>query len=152
MIDPGGARGRRDQRRNTTARWPGSRFPGLFFVSANWGLSKRWSLMVEAGVGGSQESLIVGLAYHWDANRGSGRPRASERLAQRDDQRVVVATKRVVDAEVEPVLPGQPPAQAGATCGEPSASSQTRLRGVAVGYACIAAPANATRNPCLTLT
>jgi hypothetical protein len=31
--------------------------------------------MVEAGVGGSQESLIVGLAYHWDANRGSGRPR-----------------------------------------------------------------------------
>lgn len=30
-------------------------------VGANWDVSKRWSVMVESGVGGSRENLIAGL-------------------------------------------------------------------------------------------
>jgi hypothetical protein len=34
-------------------------------VGANWDVSKHWSAMVEAGVGGSRENLIAGFTYRW---------------------------------------------------------------------------------------
>lgn len=36
-----------------------------YLVGANWDVSKRWSVMVEAGVGGSRENLIAGFTYRW---------------------------------------------------------------------------------------
>jgi hypothetical protein len=36
-----------------------------YVVGANWDVSKRWSVLVEAGVGGSRENLIVGATYRW---------------------------------------------------------------------------------------
>lgn len=36
-----------------------------YVVGANWDVSKRWSVMVEAGVGGSRENLITGFTYRW---------------------------------------------------------------------------------------
>jgi len=36
-----------------------------YVVGANWDVSKRWSVMVEAGVGGSRENLMTGFTYRW---------------------------------------------------------------------------------------
>jgi len=36
-----------------------------YVVGANWDVSKHWSVMVEAGVGGSRENLITGFTYRW---------------------------------------------------------------------------------------
>jgi hypothetical protein len=36
-----------------------------YVVGGNWDVSKRWSVLVEAGVGGSRENLIVGATYRW---------------------------------------------------------------------------------------
>lgn len=36
-----------------------------YLVGANWDVSKHWSVMVEAGVGGSRENLITGFTYRW---------------------------------------------------------------------------------------
>jgi hypothetical protein len=36
-----------------------------YLVGANWDVSKHWSVMIEAGVGGSRENLIAGFTYRW---------------------------------------------------------------------------------------
>ena len=36
-----------------------------YVVGANWDVSKRWSVMIEGGVGGSRENLIAGFTYRW---------------------------------------------------------------------------------------
>jgi len=36
-----------------------------YVVGANWDVSKRWSVLIEAGVGGSRENLIAGFTYRW---------------------------------------------------------------------------------------
>lgn len=36
-----------------------------YLVGANWDVSGSWSVMVEAGVGGSRENFIAGLTYRW---------------------------------------------------------------------------------------
>ena len=36
-----------------------------YLVGANWDISRHWSVMVEAGVGGSRENLITGFTYRW---------------------------------------------------------------------------------------
>ena len=36
-----------------------------YLVGANWDISKHWSVMIEAGVGGSRENLIAGCTYRW---------------------------------------------------------------------------------------
>jgi len=36
-----------------------------YVVGANWDVSKHWSAMIEAGVGGSRENLIAGFTYRW---------------------------------------------------------------------------------------
>ena len=36
-----------------------------YVVGANWDVSRSWSVMIEAGVGGSRENLMAGLTYRW---------------------------------------------------------------------------------------
>jgi len=36
-----------------------------YVIGANWDVSKHWSVMVEAGVGGSRENLIAGATFRW---------------------------------------------------------------------------------------
>jgi hypothetical protein len=39
--------------------------PWNYVVGANWDVSRNWSVMIEAGVGGSRENLIAGFTYRW---------------------------------------------------------------------------------------
>jgi hypothetical protein len=34
-------------------------------LGTDWDVSKHWSVVVEAGVGGSRENLIAGFTYRW---------------------------------------------------------------------------------------
>ena len=36
-----------------------------YVVGANWDVSRKWSVMIEAGVGGSRENLMAGFNYRW---------------------------------------------------------------------------------------